>query len=76
MCECFSRNDAYLVGLVVVLWVVLKDLGPLLVVKGAHQLLYAHASVLGPPLFAVHEPGAVSIALFMPTQVQCSHLLR
>ena len=47
----------YLVRLVVVLGVELEDLGSLLVVKGADELLNADASILGPPLLAVNEPG-------------------
>ena len=47
----------YFVSLVVVLGVVFEDLGPLLVVKGADQLLDSDLSVGGPPLFAVDEPG-------------------
>lgn len=56
----------YLVCLVVVLRVVLEDLWPLLVIKGAHQLLDAHVCIRCPPLLAVDEPAQLSItpALF------------
>jgi hypothetical protein len=40
----------------VVLWVVLENLGFLLVVESAHQLLDTDTSVISPPLLAVDEP--------------------
>jgi len=40
----------------IVLRIVLEHLRPLLVVKGAHQLLYADAGILSPPFLAVDEP--------------------
>jgi len=46
----------HLVGLVVVLWVVLEDLGSLLVVEIANKVVYT-AAELSPPVFAVDEPG-------------------
>jgi hypothetical protein len=58
------RRETYLVGLVVVLWVVLKHLGSLLVVKSAHKLLDTDISVGSPPLLAVDEPARQSVTLF------------
>ena len=49
----------YLVGLVVVLGVVLENLGLLLVVECANELLYADASVCCPPLLALDKPARI-----------------
>jgi hypothetical protein len=64
--DAAMRHQAYLVCLVVVLRVELEHLWPLLVVEGADQLLHADASILGPPLFTVNEPGAWSASLALP----------
>lgn len=44
----------YLVGLVVVLWVVLEDLWFLLVIEISHKIV--HTELLS-PLLAIYEPG-------------------
>lgn len=68
-------SSRYLVGFVVVLWVVLEDLGPLLVVEGTDQLLDADASVLVAPLLAVLEPVAPSATTLFGPHAGDVHLL-
>lgn len=56
----WCRRCSYLVSLVVVLWVVLEDLRPFLVVKGADQLFDPNARILIAPLLTLLEPIASS----------------
>jgi hypothetical protein len=73
--DCMERAEAsgetYLVRLVVVLRVVLEDLGPLLVVKGADELFDAHIRIRCPPLFRVDEPAVVSARSLRPKVAPC-----
>lgn len=61
----------------IVLRIVLKDLRPLLIVKGANELFDTDTPILLPPLFAVDEPTqTINYTIQHSFRTGDSHLLR